>query len=167
MTNTQATSEQLFKEVMGSYPSGVTVVTTVNKDQQPVGLTANSFVSVSINPLLILWCIDKKSGSYAAFDEANHFAVNILAAEQADICWAFASRTEPDRFSKCSWEMTDSNVPIIKEAFANLVCKKHQVVDAGDHYILIGEVIDIEKNDHEPMLYYRRKIGAVPNHFGE
>ena len=63
--------------------------------------------------------------------------------------------------------MTDSNVPIIKEAFANLVCKKQQVVDAGDHYILIGEVIDIEKNDHEPMLYYRRKIGAVPNHFGE
>lgn len=167
MTNTQVNSEQLFKEVMGSYPSGVTVVTTVNADQHPVGLTANSFVSVSMNPLLILWCIDKKSGSYAAFEQADRFAVNILAAEQADICWTFASRSEPDRFSKCSWEMTDTNVPIIKEAFANLVCKKHQVMDAGDHYILIGEVVEIQKSGHEPMLYFRRKIGAVPAEFGE
>lgn len=165
MTQVQATSEQLFKEVMGSYPSGVTVVTTVTADGQPVGLTANSFVSVSIDPLLVLWCIDKRSTSYEAFDHTDHFVINILAAEQGDVCWAFASKTEPDRFSKCDWELTENNVPRIKEAFANLECKKHSVVDAGDHYILIGEVVNIQKDDKDPMLYYKRNLGAVPASF--
>lgn len=92
MTNVQTTSVDLFKEVMGNYPSGVTVITTVDGNNQPIGLTANSFVSVSIEPLLILWCIDKRSGSYAAFDTNDHFVVNILAADQAEVCWAFASK---------------------------------------------------------------------------
>lgn len=167
MTSVNTTSEQLFKEVMGSYPSGVTVVTTVDANNQPIGLTANSFVSVSIDPLLILWCIDKKSSSYEAFDHSDYFTVNILAADQGDICWAFASRTEPDRFSKCSWELSENNVPIIKDAFANLECKKHSVVDAGDHYILIGQVVNIQKTEKEAMLYYKRNLGAVPESFGK
>ncbi len=166
MTNVQATSEQLFKEVMGSYPSGVTVITTVDANNQPVGLTANSFVSVSIDPLLILWSIDKKAGSYTAFDQSDHFVVNILSADQQDICWAFASKTELDRFSKCEWQMSENNVPVIKSAFANLECKKHQVVDAGDHYIFIGQVVNIQKNNQEPMLYFRRNVGPVPATFG-
>ena len=165
MTNAQATSEQLFKEVMGSYPSGVTVVTTLDEDKNPVGLTANSFVSVSIEPLLILWCIDKRSGSYQAFEQASQFAVNILAAEQADACWTFASRTEPDRFGKCAWSASPKGMPLLDHSFATLECEKHQVVDAGDHYIFIGKVVHIEKNDVEPMLYFRRKIGAVPAEF--
>ncbi|MGE7778860.1 flavin reductase family protein [Peribacillus sp. NPDC097264] len=166
MTNLQATSVQLFKEVMGSYPTGVTVITTVDANNQPVGLTANSFTSVSIDPLLILWSIDKKAGSYAAFNHSNYFVVNILAANQQDICWAFASKTEPDRFSKCEWQMSENNVPVIKQTYANLACKKHQVVDAGDHYIFIGQVVNIEKNDQEPMLYFRRNVGPVPAAFG-
>lgn len=167
MTNENTNSEQLFKEVMGSYPSGVTVVTTVDAKNQPIGLTVNSFVSVSIDPLLILWCIDKKSSSYEAFDHSDYFTVNILAADQGDICWAFASRTEPDRFSKCSWEFSENNVPVINEAFANLECKKHSVVDAGDHYILIGQVVNIQKTEKEAMLYYKRNLGAVPESFGK
>lgn len=167
MTNAQATSEQLFKEVMGSYPSGVTVITTVDADNNPIGLTANSFVSVSIDPLLILWCIDKKSGSYSAFEQASHFAVNILAAEQAEACWTFASRTEPDRFGKVEWRESAKGLPLLQNSFATLECQKHQVVDAGDHYILIGKVEHIDKNDVEPMLYFRRKTGAVPAVFTE
>ena len=167
MTKENTNPEQLFKEVMGSYPSGVTVVTTVDAKNQPIGLTVNSFVSVSIDPLLILWCIDKKSSSYEAFDYSDYFTVNILAANQGDICWAFASRTEPDRFSKCSWELSKNNVPVIKDAFANLECKKHRVVDAGDHYILIGQVVNIQKTDTDAMLYYKRNLGAVPKSFGK
>jgi len=167
MTNAQATSEQLFKEVMGNYPSGVTVVTTVDADGQPVGLTANSFVSVSIEPLLVLWCIDKRSGSLQAFEQSDYFAVNILAADQDTACWTFASRTEPDRFSKYDWKWSDKKVPLLEGSFATFECEKHQVVDAGDHYILIGKVIEIEKSNQEPMLYFRRKIGAVPASFIE
>lgn len=167
MTNTQVSSVDLFKEVMGNYPSGVTVITTTDANNEPVGLTANSFVSVSIDPLLILWCIDKRSGSYQAFDQSEHFAVNILAADQADVCWTFASKTEENRFSKTPWHVSKQNVPVLDEAFASLECKKHNVVDAGDHYILIGEVINISKNDVEPMLYHKRAAGAVPASFYE
>lgn len=167
MVNVQVNSEQIFKEVMGGYPSGVTVVTTVDANNQPVGLTANSFVSVSIDPLLILWSIDKKSTSYDAFDHSDYFTVNILAPNQGDVCWAFASKTEPDRFSKCEWELSENNVPIIKDAYANLECKKYNVVDAGDHYVLIGQVINIQKTDQEAMLYYKRNLGAVPESFGK
>lgn len=164
----QAVSQQLFKEVMGSYPSGVTIITTVDQDGKPVGLTANSFVSVSIDPLLILWCIDKRAGSWSAFDNAEQFGVNILAANQAKACWTFASKTEPDRFGKHAWKLSSNNVPVLDGVFATFECKKSQVIDAGDHYILIGEVIHIEKQDDvEPMLYFRRKVGEVPASFLE
>ena len=165
MTNVQTTSEQLFKEVMGNYPSGVTVITTVDQDQQPIGLTANSFVSVSIDPLLVLWCIDKHSGSLESFEKSDYFAVNILAADQNTACWTFANRTEPDRFSKVDWKWSEKKVPLIENSFATFECEKDQVIDAGDHYILLGKVINIQKNDKEPMLYYRRKTGAVPTSF--
>ncbi|MEK3937090.1 flavin reductase family protein [Sporosarcina sp. FSL W7-1349] len=159
-------SEQLFKEVMGSYPSGVTVITTIDQKGNPIGLTANSFVSVSIEPLLVLWCIDKRANSYSAFGPADKFAVNILAADQAEACWTFASKTEADRFGKQDWSLSENGLPILTGSFASLECKKVQEVDAGDHYILIGEVIDIEKSELDPMLYFKRKVGAVPLEFG-
>ena len=161
----KASSEQLFKEVMGSYPSGVTVITTMDQQQNPIGLTANSFVSVSIDPLLVLWCIDKKANSYKVFGAADKFAVNILSADQKDACWTFASKTEPDRFAKHEWKLSENGLPLIDEVFASMECKKVQEVDAGDHYILIGEVLDIHKADKEPMLYFRRNVGAVPADF--
>lgn len=167
MTNAQVTSEQLFKEVMGGYPSGVTVITTVDANQQPIGLTANSFVSVSIDPLLVLWCIDKKSGSLEAFEKNDHFAVNILAADQETACWTFANRAETDRFSKVDWSWSEKKVPLLEQTFATFECEKDQIIDAGDHYILLGKVINIEKNAQDPMLYYRRKTGAVPTSFLE
>lgn len=163
----QTISQQTFKEVMGSYPSGVTIITTLANDNTPVGLTANSFVSVSIDPLLILWCIDKKAGSWSAFENTSKFAVNILASNQSDACWTFASKTETDRFGKHSWNVSKNGVPILDGVFASMECQKKQVVDAGDHYILIGEVINIEKNNNnlEPMMYFKRKVGAVPSVF--
>lgn len=158
-------SQQLFKEVMGNYPSGVTIITTVDSGNKPVGLTANSFVSVSIEPLMILWCIDKGAGSWEAFEQADRFAVNILAENQPEACWTFANKREPDRFGKHEWNLSENGLPILNNVFASLECKKSQVVEAGDHYILIGEVINVEKADVEPMLYYKRKTGAVPPSF--
>ncbi|MFJ8063209.1 flavin reductase family protein [Psychrobacillus sp. NPDC096426] len=160
-------SEQLFKEVMGSYPSGVTVITTVDQENNPFGLTANSFISVSIDPLLVLWCIDKRANSYSAFGPSDKFAVNILAAEQAEACWTFSSKKEEDRFGKHDWTLSENGLPILTGSFATLQCKKVQEVDAGDHYILIGEVIGIEKSEQDPMLYFRRNVGAVPAAFGQ
>jgi flavin reductase (DIM6/NTAB) family NADH-FMN oxidoreductase RutF len=153
---------QLFKEIMGSYPTGVTVITTMDSNNKPVGLTVNSFASVSLDPLLILWSIDKKAGSCEVFKNAEKFSVNILAGNQQDICWTFSSKSEQDRFSKQPWNLSKNNLPVLEDVFASLECKKVQMIEAGDHYILIGEVIDLNKNEQDPMLYFRRKVGSVP-----
>lgn len=152
----------LFKELMGSYPTGVTVVTTMDKHNQPVGLTVNSFASVSIEPLMVLWCIDKNSNSLSAFKSSKRYAINILAGNQEEICWLFASSKEQSRFSKTEWNKSDNNLPIIKGVFGVLECEKVQEIDAGDHMIMIGTVIDLKKNEAEPMLYFRRNVGSLP-----
>lgn len=159
--------QTLYKEIMGSYPTGVTVITTKDQNNQPVGLTVNSFASVSLEPLMVLWCIDKGSNSLEAVKTSNSFAVNILASDQKENCWLFASRKEQDRFSKTEWEMSDNDLPILKGVFAALECRKVQEIDAGDHIILLGEVIQLQKNNTDPMLYYRRNVGALPDGWGE
>lgn len=155
-------SEKLYKEIMGSYPTGVTIVTTTDANNQPVGLTVNSFASVSLDPLIVLWCIDKKSGSLESFKHASKFAVNILAGHQEETCFIFASRKEKDRFAKVDWEFSSNQLPVLKEVYGVLECEKIDQIDAGDHYILLGKVVHLHKNDTDPMLYYRRKVGSVP-----
>ncbi len=153
--------DKTFKEIMGSYPTGVSIVTTMI-DNKPVGLTVNSFASVSINPLLVSWCIDKKSSSLEAFLHSDKFAVNILSGHQKEECFIFADRTESDRFSKISWTESSNHLPILEGVFAVLECKKFQEVDAGDHFILIGEVIDLQRTENKPMFYYQKQVSVVP-----
>ena len=154
----------LFKEVMGNYPTGVTVVTTADEEGIPVGLTVNSFASVSLDPLLLLWSIDHKVTSLDIFKTANKFAVHVLAGDQQDLCNLFAKKGE-DRFSHCDWSFSEYNLPIISDAFAVLQCKTFKQVEAGDHTILIGEVIDINIEKKDPMLYHRRHFGSIPAEF--
>ncbi|MDI2589473.1 flavin reductase family protein [Psychrobacillus sp. NEAU-3TGS] len=153
-----------FKKALGNYPTGVTVVTTFDQANNPVGLTVNSFASVSLDPLLILWSIDKKSGSYPVFIEAEKFTVNILADDQADICSLFASKVE-NRFSQCEWEESARHLPVLSGSLAQLECKTAQQIDAGDHIIFIGEVIHIHNEDKNPLLYHKRNFGAIPDNF--
>ncbi|MGJ9386082.1 flavin reductase family protein [Salipaludibacillus sp. CF4.18] len=157
-------TRSIFKEVMGNYPTGVTVVTTSDNQGVPFGLTVNSFASVSLDPLLILWSIDHRVTSLETFKKSEKFAVHILAGEQKEICKLFASK-EVDRFGSCDWKYSDYNLPIISEAFAVLQCKTFKQVEAGDHTILIGEVVDIEIENKDPMLYHRRKFGPIPSEF--
>lgn len=154
----------IFKEVMGNYPTGVTVCTTTDKDGTPLGLTVNSFASVSIDPLLILWSIDKGVSSYEPFINAGKFAVNILAGDQSDICSLFATKGT-DRFSNCEWSMSENNLPIIAGTAGVMECETYKTVDGGDHTILIGKVIDIKNNNKDPLLYHKRKFGKLPEAF--
>lgn len=162
MTNTE--NQQLFKEVMGNYPTGVTILTTTDSEGTPLGLTVNSFASVSLDPLMILWSIDHRVSTIQSFVEGGKFAVHILAGEQQELCKTFASKNV-DRFSNCTWQLSDNQLPIIEGAFAVMECKTFKTVEAGDHTILIGEVINIQKEDKEPMLYHRRHFGAIPAEF--
>lgn len=162
--NMEKNNIELFKEVMGNYPTGVTVVTTVDENEQPLGLTVNSFASVSIDPLLILWSIDKRVGTYQTFTGTEKFAVNILAGDQSDICSLFASRGI-DRFKNCEWSLSEHKLPIIAGAAGVFQCKTYKTIEAGDHTILIGEVIDIQSANSDPLLYHRRKFGKIPGEF--
>lgn len=161
---TNQTNETLFKEVMGNYPTGVTVVTTVDENGTPLGLTVNSFASVSIDPLLILWSIDKRVSSHDVFKNTDKFAVHVLAGDQGDICGLFATKGT-DRFSNCEWQLSNQKLPVIAGAAGVLQCKTFKTIDAGDHTILIGEVVEIESNNKEPLLYHKRKFGPIPDEF--
>lgn len=162
---TQEEKQKLFKLALGNYPTGVTIVTTTASDGTPVGLTANSFASVSLDPLLILWSIDHRVSSLKSFTQCEKFAVHILADNQAELCKTFATR-DVDRFGMCEWSTSEHNLPVLEGALAVLQCKLHQAVEAGDHTILIGEVLDIEVNcDCEPLLYHRRNFGRIPDEF--
>lgn len=153
-----------FKEIMGNYPTGVTVVTMVDENGTPLGLTVNSFASVSIDPLLILWSIDKRVSSYDAFIKIDKFAVNILAGDQGDICSLFATKGT-DRFGSCEWSLSEYNLPLLAGVVGVLQCKTVQTIEAGDHMILIGEVIDIQSNNKDPLLYHKRNMGRIPQEF--
>jgi len=163
---TKVSKADIFKSIMGSYPTGVTIITTTDAKGVPAGLTANSFVSVSIEPLLVLFCVDARAGSLPAFRESGKFAVHILADDQQDVCWRFANR-EPNKFNDVEWKMSERGLPVLPGPAGLMECKTVQVVEAGDHTIFIGEVEHIEKNEKEPMLYFRRKVGSIPAGWSE
>ncbi|HZG73416.1 MAG TPA: flavin reductase family protein [Chondromyces sp.] len=157
--------QALFKEALGNYPTGVTIVTTTTSEGKPVGLTVNSFASVSLDPLMVLWSIDHGVSTIKEFTEGGKFAVHILAGNQQELCKTFASKGV-DRFSTCQWAFSNNHLPVIEGAFAVLECKTFKTVEAGDHTILIGEVTDIEiDKSKDPMLYHRRHFASIPAEF--
>ncbi len=153
-----------FKEVLGNYPTGVTVVTMMTDEGMPIGLTVNSFASVSINPLLILWSIDRRVSTFEQFTHSEKFAVHILASDQSELCFLFAARGA-DRFANCEWKTSEHGLPILSNVAATLQCKTYKTVDAGDHMILIGEVIAIDGENLAPLLYHKRNTGEIPSSF--
>lgn len=155
---------EIYKQAMANYPTGVNVVTTTDENGEPVGLTVNSFASVSLDPLLVLWSIGDGVSTYAPFAETEKYAVNILGTSQTDIAYLFAGK-EKDRFGNCEWEMSKHGLPIISGANATLQCKLYKRIKAGDHLILIGEVIDIQVKEEKPLLYHNRKIAPFPASF--
>ena len=143
-----------FRHALGAFPTGVTVVTTIDNDGQPIGFTANSFSSVSLDPKLILICIDKASINLEAFTESAHFAVNILSEKQQQISTTFASPVD-DRFADVDWTSKTTGCPIIADAVAWFDCVKDNCVDAGDHHILLGKVVEFDSTIITPLVFLR------------
>ncbi|WP_339115448.1 flavin reductase [Thioclava sp. GXIMD2076] len=128
-----------LRDAFGSFLTGVTVVTTHDETGKPVGFTANSFTSVSLDPPLLLVCLANGSRNYRAFTESRGFAVNILSEDQKDISNTFARPSE-DRFRDLHWWPGPNGAPVIGDVSAWFDCVPHQIVEAGDHVILIGRV---------------------------
>lgn len=146
-----------YREALGSFLTGVTIVTTIDEEGRDRGMTANSFTSVSLDPPLVLVCIDKRASSYGAFATAAGYAVHILGAEQLDLAKRFASKS-PDKFDGLELRRSSVGVPLLSDAHAVLACTVHTVVDAGDHAVLIGEVEGFERNDRRPLGFYQGKL---------
>jgi flavin reductase (DIM6/NTAB) family NADH-FMN oxidoreductase RutF/DNA-binding MarR family transcriptional regulator len=152
-----------FRRALGNFATGVTIVTAATADGQKVGVTANSFNSVSLDPPLVLWSIDKRSGSYEVFEQAEHFAVNILSADQIDLSNHFA-RPSDDKFAGVVHEAGDGGAPLFPDCAARFQCEKHQQVDGGDHWILIGKVLAFDDFGRSPLLYHQGAYSMVLPH---
>ena len=143
-----------LRDAFGSFLTGVTVVTTHNAEGAPIGFTANSFTSVSLDPPLLLVCLAKTSRNYAALTEASGFAVNILAEDQKDVSNTFARPVE-DRFAAVEWKTGPFGSPVFADVAAWFDCSMHELVDAGDHVILIGRVEGFENSGKTGLGYAR------------
>jgi flavin reductase (DIM6/NTAB) family NADH-FMN oxidoreductase RutF len=143
-----------FRRVLGHFATGVTVLTTCDTDARPTGLTASAFSSVSLDPPLVLICVDHKSQSYPALRERGCFAVNILGVEQQAISRRCAS-SRLDKFDEVPHEISDLGLPLIEGAIAHLECTTVSTHVEGDHTIFVGRVERARVGTGEPLLYFR------------
>jgi len=147
----------LFRDILSQFASGVTVVTTRNGDTLH-GLTVSSFCSVSLEPPLILVCIDKKASSHPVLQTSKRFAVNFLTAAQQDISNRFADprRSPEERFQGLAVRTAVTQSPILPDVLAYLDCEVYAEYDGGDHTIFVGKVVAGEVGEGTPLLYWNR-----------
>ena len=152
-----------LRNAFGQYATGVTVVTARGEDGRPVGVTANSFSSLSLEPPLVLWALDRKASSLAAFQSADHFGVSVLSASQHHLSRLFAT-SGADKFAGGVAHDGPSGVPLLDGALAHFVCRSVRQLDAGDHVLVIGEVEHYETFEGEPLVFHSGAYRVATRH---
>ena len=148
-------STRQFRNALGSFTTGVTIVTTTDNNGTPFGLTVNSFASVSLDPPLILWSIGKDSNSFDVFNISSHFAIHVLYSDQQQLSALFASKNE-HKFNGMNWSRGNNGSPILDEYISCFECTTEFRYPGGDHVILVGRVSHFDiKNDNNPLLYHK------------
>lgn len=147
-----------FRNALGTYATGVTIITAAGPDGKPYGITCNSFASVSLNPPLVLWSLVLYSSSLSAFQNASHFAVNVLSAGQQALANKFAKSSE-DKFVGVDWTPGLGGAPLLAESVANFQCRAANRYYGGDHVIFLGAVEAYSYNGKEPLLFARGGYG--------
>ena len=165
-------NKKALREAFGSFATGITVVATRQADGTRRGFTANSFTSVSLDPPLVLICIAKTGLSYEVFRTSTCFSVNVLSDAQRDISKIFASQSA-NKFDLGEWTHGAAEMPVLRDALANFICQRENLVEAGDHVIMIGRVLDMQIQQGAPLGYFKGNyfsvgldqslISAVPN----
>lgn len=150
--------ESSFRRACGHFATGVSIVTMAGADGHPQGLTANSFTSVSIDPPLVLVCVDKSIASYPAIEQAEGWLVNILTDQQEELCRRFAN-PDVDKFAGLTTEPGPYGAPRIPASLAYLTARSCARFDGGDHGIFLGEVTDVQIGSGEPLIFYRGMYG--------
>lgn len=149
-----------LRRALGRFATGVTVITTRGPDGAPLGFTANSFNSVSLDPPLILWSLSRASQRLGAYRGASHYAVNVLAADQKDLAARFAARLD-DRFAGVAWEEGLGGAPVLPGALAVFECAHEAVYPAGDHELFIGRVMRLREGPGRPLAWFGGGFGTV------
>ena len=144
---------QALRGVLGRFATGVTIITCLDEGGQRVGLTANSFNALSLDPPLVLWSLRRVSPSVAAFRAARHFAINILAESQVELSRRFASPST-DKFADGLWIAGEGGAPVLGGAAAVLECVRTAAQDAGDHVLFIGQVLRLADLAAPPLLFH-------------
>lgn len=160
-----------FRQVLGHFPTSVTVVAATAADGTPIGFTIGSFTSVSLDPPLVGFLPQVNSDRWAAINATGSFVVNELGAHQSELCWRFAKSSVLDPFEGVAWRPSPiTGSPIIDGAIAWIDCAIEGVVDAGDHHFVLGRVLELEHVDAEtdpdpnPLLFYRGQLGRFHPH---
>ena len=152
MTGTAAFDPRDFRQALGAFATGVTIVTACAGDGSPVGITANSFNSVSLDPPMVLWSLAKNARSLAVFAQADHWNVHVLANDQEPLSNRFA-RAGEDKFGGLALDAGASDAPLIPGCSARFQCRAAFQYEGGDHVIFVGEVIDYDRSSSPPLVY--------------
>ncbi|PYP36756.1 MAG: flavin reductase [Gemmatimonadetes bacterium] len=143
-----------FRQLLGRFATGVTVLTTRDQAGRPVGMTASSVASVSLNPPLVLVSVDQKNDMYPALQAAQRFVLNVLAADQEALSRRFAEE-HPNRFDGVGYQQSKHGIPVLDGVLASIECEKQAEVPGGDHSVFFGIVTGGSVSDRRPLLYYR------------
>ncbi|GAB5445315.1 p-hydroxyphenylacetate 3-hydroxylase reductase component [Gymnodinialimonas sp.] len=154
-----------FRRALGNFATGVTIITARAPDGTTVGVTASSFNSLSMDPPLILWSSIKGTPSCAIFEQASHFAVNILASDQMDMSNHFA-RQQEDKFAGVKWEPGIGGAPIFPDCAGRFQCETYAKLDGGDHWIFVGRVLAFDDFGRPPLCFHRGSYAMVFDHPG-
>ena len=150
-------NKRLYRDALGKFATGVTVITT-RTAEGPVGMTVNSFASVSLDPALVLWSVAKSSGRYEVYRKARHFAIHVLREDQAELALDFAKNA--DAFDNCEWRDNEFGVPLLRHSLARFECVQEATHEGGDHTIIIGRVIGFSKQDGKSLVFASGSFGA-------
>ena len=149
-----------FRQVLGHFPTGVTVITS-HDDTGPVGLAVGSFASLSLEPGQVLFCAGRQSSSWPKIEATGKFTVNVLAENQEEVSRVFASKA-PDKFSELGWKRSGNGCPRIDGILSYVDCDLENVIESGDHYVVIGRVTDLDVlHEGGPLIFFRGGYGRV------
>lgn len=152
---------QELRRVMGHFATGVTVITTKSKDGVATGLTANAFLSLSLDPPLVLISVDKSAQCYACFECGNGFTVNFLSEHQEELSRRFATKGA-DKFAGLQWREGNNGAAVLEGVLGYVECKIRQCLDGGDHTIVVGEILGAEASGERPLLFFKGKYQRLP-----
>lgn len=155
-----------FRRALGKFATGVTIITTCGEDGTPCGVTASSFNSVSLDPPLVLWSLSNSSRSMAAFQNAAHFAVHVLGADQEELSNRFAARGA-DKFAGLACESATGGVPLLPGCAARFLCRTSYRYEGGDHTIFVGEVVEFTGAEKSPLIFHGGKYAEAKERWKE